>query len=145
MTTTNQRGMMISYLDPKLPPIALKATEVDLVWNAAENGADVQPRTSAFLKSEIGRAEILVDSRVLRGLVAMNCMVTFLDVDTRRETTVELVFPEAADEAARKISVLSPLGASLLGMSVGQKIQFMDEGERPRSIIVTRAIPIPRP
>jgi regulator of nucleoside diphosphate kinase len=136
--------MMISHLDPELPPIALKATEVDLLWNVAENGSSEQPRTSAFLKSEIGRAEILVDPRGLRGLVALNCMVTFRDVDTRRELTVELALPEAADKAARKISVLSPLGASLLGMSVGQKIQFVDEGERLRTIAIIRTIPSPR-
>lgn len=136
--------MMISHLDPKLPPIALKATEVDLLWNVVENGSCEQPRTSAFLRREIGRAEILADTRGLRGLVTMNCKVTFRDVDTRRETTVELVFPEAADEAARKMSVLSPLGAGLLGMSVGQTIQFADEDDGLRTIVVTRTTPCSR-
>jgi regulator of nucleoside diphosphate kinase len=136
--------MMISHLDPPLPPIAVKASEIDLLWNVAENGSCDKPRTSAFLKSEIGRAEILLEPHVLRGLVSMNCRVSFRDVDTRRDKTVELVFPEAADEAGRKISVLSPLGAGLLGMSVGQTIRFADEDGTGRTILVTGTTPLSR-
>ncbi|MCX7322282.1 MAG: GreA/GreB family elongation factor [Hyphomicrobiales bacterium] len=142
--TTNMRGMMISHLDPRLPPIAVKASEIDLLWNVAEHGSSVEPRASAFLKNEIGRAEILLEPRVLRGLVTMNCSVSFRDVGSSEEMTVELVFPEAANEAAGRISVLSPLGASLLGMSVGQAIQFADERGVRRTIVVTAAIPLSR-
>lgn len=136
--------MMISNLDPKLPPIAVKASEIDLLLNVAEQGSCAEPRASAFLKNEIGRAEILLEPQVLRGLVTMNCRVSFRDVGSSNEMSVELVFPEAANEAAGRISVLSPLGASLLGMSVGQTIQFVDERGARRTIVVTAAAPLSR-
>jgi len=52
------------------------------------------------------------------------------DASPRR---VQLVAPEAADIAAGRISVLTPVGAALIGLSVGQSIDFMTpSGARQR-------------
>jgi regulator of nucleoside diphosphate kinase len=55
-------------------------------------------------------------------VVTIGSEVTFEDVDRSRTETVKLVFPSDADVARGRISVLTPVGAALLGLSVGQQI-----------------------
>jgi regulator of nucleoside diphosphate kinase len=44
---------------------------------------------------------------------------------------VTIVYPGDADESAGRISVLSPLGTALLGLSVGQAIDWdLPDGRR---------------
>jgi len=131
---------MASYLNPVLPSIALKATEIDVLWNAAEAMSLECPRTTAFLKREIERAEILHDSRALRGLVSMNSKVTFRDDVSAQESTVVLVYPQGPDATEATVSVVSPLGAALIGMSVGQTIDFHDLNGKLRSFTVLDAV-----
>ena len=74
-----------------------------------------EPRTPVPFRP---RLEILPQVRPLvpASVVAMNSTVEFLD-DAHGETrTVQLVYPGEADIAANKVSVLSPVGAGLLGL-----------------------------
>jgi regulator of nucleoside diphosphate kinase len=54
---------------------------------------------------------------------------------------VTLVYPEAADVDAGKISILTPIGAALIGLSVGQTIEFQTPGGRWRSLTVLKVQP----
>ncbi|MCF2525442.1 nucleoside diphosphate kinase regulator [Bradyrhizobium sp. G127] len=132
---------MMSHLTPELPPISLRMCDADRLRNIAEAASDKYPQTTDFLAREIERAEILPDSRLLPGLVAMNSEVTFRDDISTQERTVTLVYPEAADVDAGKISILTPIGAALIGLSVGQTIEFQTPGGRWRSLTVLKAYP----
>jgi len=99
------------------------------------------PQTTDFLAREIERAEVLPDARVLPGLVTMNSDVTFRDDISTQERTVTLVYPEAADVETGKISILTPIGAALIGLSAGQTIEFQTPGGRWRSLTVLKAYP----
>jgi regulator of nucleoside diphosphate kinase len=72
----------------------------------------------------------------------MNSKVRYRDeaVDTSRD--VKLVYPEHADGWAR-ISVLSPLGAALLGLSVGQEVEARFPGLGIRRLRVQAIISQP--
>ena len=54
----------------------------------------------------------------------MNSRVRFQDTDTHDELEVTLVYPKSADVDQGKISVLAPVGSALLGLSVGQSIEW---------------------
>jgi regulator of nucleoside diphosphate kinase len=131
----------MSHLTPELPPISLRMCDADRLRNIAEAAADKYPQTTEFLAREIERAEILPDARLLPGLVAMNSEVTFRDDISTQERTVTLVYPEAADVDAGKISILTPIGAALIGLSVGQTIEFQTPGGRWRSLTVLKTYP----
>lgn len=132
----------MSHLTPELPPISLRMCDADRLRNIAEAAADKYPQTTEFLAREIERAEILPDARLLPGLVAMNSEVTFRDDISTQERTVTLVYPEAADVDAGKISILTPIGAALIGLSVGQTIEFQTPGGRWRSLTVLKTYPV---
>jgi regulator of nucleoside diphosphate kinase len=133
--------MMISHLQPELPPISLRLSDVDRLRNLAEAASEKYPQTTDFLSREIERAEVLPDARMLPGLVTMNSEVTFRDDISTQERTVTLVYPEAADVESGKISVLTPIGAALIGLSAGQTIEFQTPGGRWRSLTVLKAYP----
>jgi regulator of nucleoside diphosphate kinase len=73
---------------------------------------------------ELARAQIIPPEKAPPTLVTMNSRVVFENVHTRRRREVTLVYPEGADTARGRISVFSPVGSALLGLSVGQEIQW---------------------
>ena len=131
---------MASYLQPELPPISLRMCDASRLRNIAEAASEKYPQTTDFLAREIERAEILPDTRLLPGLVTMDSEVTFRDDISMQERSVTLVYPEAADVDAGKISILTPIGAALIGLSVGQTIEFQTPGGRWRSLTVLKVI-----
>lgn len=135
-----KENTMASHLQPELPPISLRMCDADRLRNIAEAAADKYPQTTDFLAREIDRAEILPDARLLPGLVTMDSEVTFRDDISMQERPVTLVYPEAADVDAGKISILTPIGAALIGLSVGQTIEFQTPGGRWRSLTVLKVI-----
>lgn len=129
---------MVSHLQPELPPISMRMCDANRLRNIAEAASEKYPQTTDFLAREIERAEILPDARLLPGLVTMDSEVTFRDDISLQERAVTLVYPEAADVDAGRISILTPIGAALIGLSVGQTIEFQTPGGRWRSLTVLR-------
>lgn len=76
------------------------------------------------LLSELKRAEIVEPEKIPANIITMNSLVNFIDVDSGTELEYWLVFPEDADIAQRKISVISPVGCALLGYRVGDIINL---------------------
>ena len=128
----------MSHLQPELPPISLRMCDAERLRNIAEAASEKYPQTTDFLTREIERADILPDARLLPGLVTMESEVTFRDDISTQERTVTLVYPEAADVETGKISILTPIGAALIGLSVGQTIEFQTPGGRWRSLTVLK-------
>ena len=128
----------MSYLTPELPPISIRMCDADRLRNIAEAASDKYPQTTEFLAREIDRAEILTDAHSLPGLVTMESDVTFRDDISLQERCVTLVYPEAADVDAGKISILTPIGAALIGLSMGHTIEFQTPGARWQSLTVLK-------
>ena len=98
----------------------------------------VGPRPDlAALREEIERAEIVEPEAVPRNVVTMNSVVRFVDEDSGNESEVKLVFPGHADVEANRVSVLAPVGSALLGLSVGDSIDWpLPKGRRRRLRVV---------
>ncbi len=81
------------------------------------------PATDA-LDEEISRAKIVANNELPTDVVVMNSQVTFIDADSAEENTIQLVYPQHADVNQQKISILSPVGSALIGLSVGGTIDW---------------------
>lgn len=79
----------------------------------------------AGLQAELARAEIVAPQTVSHNVITMNSTVVLLDLETGDEETYTLVFPETADIAAGKISVLAPVGTAMLGYEVGDTFEWV--------------------
>ncbi len=71
------------------------------------------------LLAEMGRAHVVEDSEVPADAVRMHSRVEF-EIDGRNQRRVELVYPGEADISRGKISILTPIGAALIGLTPGQ-------------------------
>jgi regulator of nucleoside diphosphate kinase len=106
-----------------LPPIKLRQQDSDRLGQLAEAAAQTSP-VAEFLAREIDRATIVPDAEPLTGIVRMESEVVFRDDATGQQKRVTLVYPNAADIDAGRISVLTPIGAALIGLAAGQTIEF---------------------
>lgn len=119
------------------PPIVISAPEHERLSNLAEANQHV-PGVADYLLTELERATIAAAGELGSDIVAMNSELEYRDETTGETRRVTLVYPEAQDIAAWKISVLTPVGAALIGLAAGQTIAFADRTGETRRLTVTR-------
>ncbi len=83
-----------------------------------------QLNNNQLLRYEFSRAVVVPANQVPKNVVTMHSCVEYLDESTGISRQVRLVFPTEVDLRSGKISVLSPLGAALLGLKQGQTIDW---------------------
>jgi regulator of nucleoside diphosphate kinase len=89
------------------------------------------------LESELVRAKVVPPEKMPKDAVTMNSRVVFEDETTGERREITLVYPGKADIDAGRISVLVPVGTALLGLRVGQSIDWeLPGGEKRRYRIV---------
>ena len=89
------------------------------------------------LQDELDRAEVVDAASLPAEVVAMGSRVRFIDEDRRDEQEVVLVYPAEADPQHGRVSVLAPVGSALLGLRVGQTIDWPMPNGRHRRLRVT--------
>jgi regulator of nucleoside diphosphate kinase len=75
---------------------------------------------AAELESVIDNAELVSSYQVPPNMVTMNSRVLIADGQTSDERTLTLCYPPDTDPNTGVVSVLSPVGTALLGLSEGQ-------------------------
>ena len=115
------------------PPIHLLDRESDLLGDIALQLEHRFPVVSAMLLAEIERAEIHSAATLPSDAVTIGSEVEFVDESSANVRRVRIVMPAEADIAAGRISVLTPIGAGLIGLTTGQAIDWPDlEGREHR-------------
>lgn len=89
------------------------------------------------LQDELDRAEVVDTASMPAGVVAMGTRVRFIDEGSRAEQEVVLVYPADADPQRGCVSVLAPVGSALLGLRVGQSIEWPMPNGHNRRLRVT--------
>ena len=123
------------------PPLHMLASESDIVGNLALQAEHRQPVVAALLLTEIERAEVHSADTLPDGVVTIGSEVDFLDERTHQLRTVRLVLPAAANIALGQISILTPMGAGLYGLSAGQAIDWPDLNGQERRIRIMAVRP----
>ncbi|ALJ12981.1 nucleoside diphosphate kinase regulator [Sphingopyxis macrogoltabida] len=95
-------------------------------------------RLYELLLGEIDRAAIHSSADIPDDVVTMGSEVTFLDEKSDTERTVRLVYPGDADISAGRISILTPIGAGLIGLSTGQSILWPDRGGEEHRLTIVK-------
>lgn len=74
------------------------------------------------LRDKLGRAEVIDCTKVPINRAVFGTVVRLLDLENHEEITYQLLGPEEADVKHGSISVLSPLGRSIIGKEVGDDV-----------------------
>lgn len=105
---------------------------LDLAWAARAQS----PAVGEFLLEEVERARIVEPKDIPPKVVTMGALVGFRDDTTGAERTVSLVYPGEQDIELGRISVLTPVGAALIGLTEGQSITWRTPTGEERSLTV---------
>mgnify|MGYP001425995634 CR=1 FL=1 len=88
------------------------------------------------LEAELDAAIVVKPEEIPSTVVTMGSRVRFRDEETGQTREVTLVYPRDADPQSNKVSILAPIGAALIGLSVGERIDWpMPNGRRRRLVL----------
>ncbi|TJX53479.1 MAG: nucleoside diphosphate kinase regulator [Mesorhizobium sp.] len=115
--------------------ILISDTDHDRLTGLARAVFDRAPETAEELLAELDRAVTTEAAAIPAGVVRMGSTVTVRGEggDIRRIT---LVYPGDADIAENRISVLTPMGTALVGVSTGKVVCWSGRGGRKLSATV---------
>lgn len=112
-----------------LPKIALAASDYPRLEQLARRAAQRGDLDGIFLLGEINRADIVPDEmNDLDSRVTVGSWVTFCTNWGVSRRTVQLVWPEECWSDPARISILSSLGAALIGLQVGDHMPYLVGG-----------------
>ena len=106
------------------PEIIVSADDLDrleglLHGAAARNRSDLDG-----LRHELERADIREPEAMPGDVIAMNSRARIRELPSGRERELTLVYPGDRSAGAEGVSVFTPAGSALLGLSTGQSIDW---------------------
>jgi regulator of nucleoside diphosphate kinase len=93
-------------------------------------------RAVEFLVRELTRATIVDDDLAPNDVVTMRSRVSFRERGSEATEMVTLTYPGESGMYDDAMSVLTPLGAALLGLSKGQSISYPKPGGGVRTVTI---------
>ena len=104
------------------PPLLLSRIDCERIEALLDAPANATLDTTA-LRAELARATLVEPAQVPADVVTMNSIVRVADADSGAERELALVYPRDAGDADR-VSILAPVGSALLGLRVGDAIDW---------------------
>lgn len=121
----------------EMPAIIVSDVDRERLSVLASAAMDRIPEVANELMTEIERATVVASPAVPPDVIQMGSTVEF-ESDDDQHWRVTLVFPSEADISQGKISILTPIGAALIGLSAGQSIMWTTrDGRRQRMTVLT--------
>jgi regulator of nucleoside diphosphate kinase len=120
------------------PPIAIDANHFARLSALSSLTNGPMTEVCEYLREELDRAHILPTEKLRPDIVSIGSQVEFRDEQTGKSQVVILVYPLDADITRRRVSVLTPVGAALLGLSMNQTISFHTRTGERRELTVLK-------
>ncbi|HSI01841.1 MAG TPA: nucleoside diphosphate kinase regulator [Reyranella sp.] len=117
--------------------IVVSTADYERLTDLANASMERLPDVAQELLDELERAQIVDPSQVPGDVVRMGSTVTF-KADDGHIRTLKLVYPadESLDE--HRISVMTPVGAALIGLGKGQSISWTARDGKHHRLTVTK-------
>jgi regulator of nucleoside diphosphate kinase len=120
------------------PPIVLDAAYSEKLEALAAGAMRGDHELGDRLMREVARATVVPSAEMPADVVNIGSQVTFRDETTGRERSVTVVLPPDADIARQRVSVLTPIGAALIGLRAGASIGWETRDGDERRLTVLR-------
>ena len=119
------------FSDSTRPPIIISEADKQQLSKLARKAANRIPDIADELLTELERAEICEDGKLPAHVVKMYSIVQFI-TDKGTDHKMQLVYPEETDIIHDRLSILSPMGTALIGLSEGQVMYWTDRAGQER-------------
>jgi regulator of nucleoside diphosphate kinase len=120
-----------------VPQIIVSTADHERLTDLATASLERLPDVANELLAEMDRARVVEEPAVPANVVRMGSTVTF-NSDDGHTRTLKLVYPvdESLDE--HRISVMTPVGAALIGLAEGQSISWTARDGKHHRLTVTK-------
>lgn len=106
------------------PRIVLSSLDAERLEILMDSLTDAVFPGKKNLEEELVRADVVDPRDIPATVVTMNSTVRFRVEPLADEFLLTLVYPKDSDAANGKISILTPVGSALLGLSQGDQIEW---------------------
>lgn len=106
------------------PPIIINRLDAERLQRLIDNATDKELAVATLLEEELARGEVIDPKEIPDDVVSMNSQIRFTDLTRGRQMVRTLVYPHALSTAEDGISVMAPIGAGLIGLKVGDIIDW---------------------
>jgi regulator of nucleoside diphosphate kinase len=120
-----------------VPQIIVSDADYERLTDLATASLERVPEVANELLSEMDRAKVVKNGSVPADVVRMGSTVTFSS-DDGNTRTLKLVYPAEESLDEHRISVMTPVGAALIGLSVGQSISWTARDGKHHQLTVTK-------
>lgn len=122
------------------PNIIISSLDLERIENLL--GALPEPEFSSHgaLLEELSRAEVVEPQNIPPTVVTMNSTVRFVMDGSDAPRCATLVYPKDINGEPDRISVLAPIGTALLGLQVGEQIEWIVPNGDRISVRVTEIV-----
>ncbi|HEX5340075.1 MAG TPA: nucleoside diphosphate kinase regulator [Gammaproteobacteria bacterium] len=125
------------------PSIHVTERDFDSLEHLLDSPAVRGLRGIEALCQELHRAHIVASDKVPADVITMNSTARFADETSGTVHELTLVYPQEANGTTGRVSITAPVGSALLGLSVGQTIEWQVPGGRKLRLKVLEVVQQP--
>ena len=129
----------MSEKNRKKPKIVVRDIDHERLTVLAGNASEKLEEVAEELMQELDRAKVVPQKKLPADVVRMGSTVEFRSNDGH-ERKVTLVYPGEADIAQGKISILTPIGTALIGLTPGQSMSWTARDGKAHELSVISVI-----
>jgi len=123
-----------------LPNITVSTLDLNRIDQLLDRLPSAQASTRDALSDELARAAVLEPWDMPPRVVTMNSKVRFRLEDAGGEWCRTLVYPKDVGQDDDTVSILSPVGSALLGLSEGDRVRWERAGGRSIGVEVVEVV-----
>jgi len=105
-------------------PVILSEDDFRMLKQFAEQFSAQGKENEMTLSYELNRATVVDEDELPEGCVRLNSQIKVRELSSNKDMEFSIVMPAMANMAEKKISVLTPMGAALIGLCKGEKVQW---------------------
>ncbi|KAA0013070.1 nucleoside diphosphate kinase regulator [Billgrantia pellis] len=111
------------------PPILINRLDAERLQRLIDQASEKDRFVADCLEAELERGEVVDPDKVPADVVSMNSQVQFTDLTRNRQMTRTLVYPHSLATTEDGLSVMAPIGAGLIGLRIGDEIDWPLPGD----------------
>ena len=119
------------------PPLIVSSRDFNRLEKLLDSPALRRHPAAIALMDELNRAEVRSPEQIPEAVVTMHSTVECEDELPGERHTLTLVYPHESNVDSGHVSVLAPVGSALLGLSLGQSIDWSAPDGRKLRLRVT--------
>ncbi|HVG56929.1 MAG TPA: nucleoside diphosphate kinase regulator [Hyalangium sp.] len=121
----NSRAMIDQRFTTPAPAVRVTAEDMARLRTIVERHLEGSRAAAAEqLELELDRAVVVSQDQIPPDVVTMRSRILFEDLDTGRRREATLVYPDEANIDQSMVSILAPVGQAVLGLKVGDVIEW---------------------